>query len=208
MNLNQGLRQIVAVGIAGTAMVLNGCAVPPTEQLDAAQKTIYAAKAAGADVYAQEDFAGLEAQFALAKDELAKQEKAFFIVRSYAAADNLLAQVVKTGQQVEAKTAEKKEAAKTAAITMEKEAQAALSSARELMANAPTGKERAAVEAIKTDLIGLETNLGTVHELIKKGDYLGAESRAKALKESGSSVSQEIQHAIDKTKGKKPKAHA
>ena len=66
------------------------------------------------------------------------------------------------------------------------------------------GKERAALEVIKQDVAGLETSLSAVHQLIEKEDYRGAEAQAKAVKAEGATLSTEIQHAIDKTKGKKP----
>lgn len=195
------------VGMAGLATILMiGCAQPPTEQLGAAQKAVETAKAAGATEYAKEDFVALEQQFALAKDELAKQERAVSIFRSYTDADKMLIKVVESGEHVAAKAAQNKEAAKTAALAMEKEAEEAVASAKVLMAKAPTGKERAALETIKQDLSGLETSMGAVHQLIEKGDYLGAEVQAKALKEKGVAVSGEIQNAIDKAKGKKPRS--
>ena len=199
------ISQRFVVGIAGVATILLiGCAQPPTEQLGAAQKTVDAAKAAGAAEYAKEDFTALEQQFALAQDELAKQERALSIFRSYTDADKMLIKVVESGGHVAAKAAQNKEAAKTAALAMEKEAQKIMASAKELMAKAPTGKERAAVETIKQDLSGLETSVGAVRQLIEKEDYLGAEVQAKALKEKIVAVSGEIQNAIDKAKGKKP----
>lgn len=199
------ISQRFVVGIAGVATILLiGCAQPPTEQLGAAQKAVDAAKGAGATEYAKEDFTALEQQFALAQDELAKQERALSIFRSYTDADKMLIKVVESGGHVAAKAAQNKEAAKTAALAMEKEAQKIMASAKELMAKAPTGKERAAVETIKQDLSGLETSVGAVHQLIEKGDYIGAEVQAKALKEKGVAVSGEIQNAIDKAKGKKP----
>lgn len=76
------------------------------------------------------------------------------------------------------------------------------------MTKAPTGKEQVAVEALKQDLSGLQNGLGSVHQSIEKGDYLGAETRAKTIKDKGASVSEEIQKAIEKTKGRKPKVHA
>lgn len=199
------ISQRCVVGIAGVATIFFiGCAQPPTEQLGAAQKAVDAAKAAGATEYAKEDFTALEQQFVLAKDELANQEKALSIFRSYTDADKMLGKVVEAGGSVAAKAAQNKEAAKTAAIGMEKEAQKAVASAKELMAKAPTGKERAAVETIKQDLSGLETSVGAVRQLIEKEDYLGAEVQAKALKEKVVAVSGEIQNVIDKAKGKKP----
>lgn len=194
----------IATGLASVAMVvMAGCAQPPAEQLEAASKTLESARAAGASEYAKEDFAKLEQQFALAKDELARQEKALSILRSYSDANKMLIQVVETGGQVAAKAAQNKEAAKTAALNMEKEAQLAVASARELMGKAPSGKDRAAVEAIQQEVAGLATSLNAVRKLIDEGDYLGAEALAKALMEKATTVSGEIQSAIEKTKGKK-----
>jgi hypothetical protein len=199
----------VTAGLAGVAiMVMAGCAQPPTEQLEAARKAVEMAQTAGASEYAKEDLAKLEQQFALAKDELATQEKALFIFRSYSEANKMLIQVVETSGQVAAKAAQNKEAAKTAALTMEKEAQLAVVSAKEVMGKAPSGKDKTAVEAIRQEVAGLATSLNAVHELIQKGDYLGAEVQAKAVKEKAAAASAEIQSAIEKTKGKTPKVHA
>jgi hypothetical protein len=207
--MNRCVQQLAAAGTAGLAiLLLAGCAQAPTERLEAAQKAVDAAKATGAPEYAKEEFAQLQQQFGLAKDELAKQEQTISVFRSYTAAEKLLTDVVQASQQVEAKTVERKEAARTAALALEKEAQQVVASAKELMAHAPTGKERAAVEAIKADLGGLETGLGAVHQLIEQGNYLGARLQAKAVKEKGSAISAEIQNAIAKAKGKKAKAHA
>jgi hypothetical protein len=205
MVMKPSTRQKIALGLIGLTMgVMTGCAQPPTEQLQAAQKTVDAARAAAASEYAKEDFIALEQQFALAKDELAKQEKGLSIFRSYGEADKMLIKVVETGGHVAAKAAQNKEAAKTAAIALEKEAQQAVASAKELIAKTPTGKERAAVKVITQDVAGLERSLSAVHQLIEKEDYLGAEAQANAVKEEGAALSMEIQSAIDKTKGKKP----
>lgn len=207
--MEHNLLNRLRVGLAGIAMVvMTGCAQPPIEQLEAARKAVELAQAAGAPDYAKEDFAKLEQQFALAKDELAKQEKALSIFRSYSDANKMLIQVVESSGQIAATAAQNKEAAKTAALNVEKEAQQVVASAKELMEKAPSGKDRAAVEAIKQDIAGLDTSLSAIHQLMEKGDYLGAETQAKALKEKGAAVSGELQSAIEKTKGKKPKVHA
>ena len=150
------LSQRIVVGMAGVATILViGCAQPPTDRLGAAQQAVDAAKAAGATEYAKEDLVALEQQFALAKDELTKQENVLPIFRSYTDADKMLITIVESGGHVAAKAAQGKEAAKTAALAMEKEAREVVASAEEFMAKAPTGKERAAVESLKLDLSGL-----------------------------------------------------
>lgn len=198
----------VAAVMTAAITLLPGCAQPPTEQLEAAKKAVEAAQAAGATEYAKEDSVQLEKEFSSAKDELAMQEKTLSIFRSYTEADKMLIKVVEDAEHVAAKAAQNKAAAKTAAVTMEKEAQRVVASTQELMAKAPVGKERAAVESLKQDLSGLQNGLGAVHQSIENGDYLGAETQAKALKDKGSAVSEEIQKAIEKTKGKKAKVHA
>jgi hypothetical protein len=179
---------------------LVGCAQPPTQQLESAQKGVEAAQTAGASDYAKAEFAKLEEEFSQAKEAIAEQEKQMVIFRSYGKADSLLKQVAEHAKQVETTATINKEAAKTAAVAGEKEAQQVVASAHELMAQAPVGKERVAVESIRQDLTGLRDGLGTVHQLIEKGDYLGAEAQAQALKEKGTAVSTEIQEAIDKMK--------
>lgn len=203
--MKPGIRHRLTVGSISIAMVVvTGCAQAPTEQLGAAQEAVDLATVAGATEYAKEDFVALEQHFAIAKDELARQERARVIFGSYTDAEKMLIKVVEFGRYVAAKAAQNKDVAKMAALVLEKEAQEIVASDKGLMANAPTGKERPAVEAIKQDLETLEIDLGVIHQSIKKGDYLGAEAQAKELKEKGLAVSGEIQNTIAKATGEKP----
>ncbi len=205
--MTTGSLQTAGVGLIAALLLMTGCAQPPTEQLAAAQKAVDAAKEAGATDYAKNDFVKLEQQLALAKEELAEQDKTLSIFRSYTEADKMLVKLVETGGQVAAKAAQHKEVAKTAVLALEKEAQQDVASAKNLMEKAPTGKERAALETIKQEIAGLESSFSAVHQLIEMGDYFGAEVQAKAVKEKGAAVSGEIQRAIDKAKEMKRNAH-
>ncbi len=174
--------QRMVVGMASTAiLLLLGCAQPPTEQLGAAQQALDVAKAAGAADYAKNDFTALEQQFSFAKNELTKQENVLPIFRSYTDADKMLRNVVESGGRVAVKAAQGKESAKTAVLATEQEAGQVVASVKELIAKAPTGKARAAMETIKQDVEGLETSFNAVHHLIEMGDYFGAEIQAKAV---------------------------
>jgi hypothetical protein len=194
--------QITRAGVVLILLLLNGCPQPPGQQLEAAQKAVDDAKTAGAETYAKDDWMKLEQEFALAKDELAKQEMVFPIFRLYDDVGEMLSTVVEYGGHVAAKASQNKETAKTAALVMEQGAQQVIASANELMAKAPTGKERAAIEAIKQNLNGLERGLGEIHQLVEKGAYSGAEAQAKSVKEKGGAVVKEIRQAIEKSKGK------
>jgi hypothetical protein len=190
--------------VVGSAVlvVMAGCAQPPTQQLEAAQKAVENARTAGAEQYVKEEFVQLEQQMNSAKQELAKQEQTMTIFRSYTEAEKMLAQVVVKAPEVEAHAGTQKEAAKNTALALEQEAQRAVESVRELLARAPVGKDRAAVESIKQDLSGLEGSLRGIHDLIEKGDYLAANTQATALKDKVAAISEELQKAIAKVKGK------
>ena len=205
--MTTGSLQTAGVGLIAALLLMSGCAQPPAEQLAAAQQAVDAAKAAGATDYAKDDFVKLEQQLAFAKEELAEQDKTISIFRSYGEADKLLIKLVETGGQVAAKAAQHKEAAKTAVLALEQEAQLAMASAKDLMKQAPTGKERAALETITQNIAELESSFSAVHQLIEMGDYFGAEVQAKAVKEKGAAVSGEIQRALDKAKRMKRNAH-
>ena len=197
--LKQNTQHGLVVGLTVMVMVVvTGCAQPPTEQLGAAQEAVDLASTAGATAYAKEDFAALQQHFALAKDELARQERTRSIFRSYRDADKMLITVVEFGGYVAAKAVQNKDAAKKAALIMEKEAQEVVASNKEHIAKVPTGKEPVSVETIKQNLEALEISLGEVTLSIERGDYLGAEAQAKTLREKGLAVSGEIQNTIDK----------
>jgi len=71
------------------------------------------------------------------------------------------------------------------------------------VAKAPAGKDRAALESIKTDAVALKASLNDVQMMLDKTDYLGAQTKAKAIQEKADAVSREIETALAKIgKGK------
>lgn len=192
--------QMASAGLIATLLLMNGCTQPPMEQLAAAQKAVDAAKTAGATDYAKEEFAALEQRLAIAENEMAKEDNALSIFRSYADAEKMLITVVESAGSVAAKAAQNKIAAKTAVLVLEQEAQLAVASAKELMGKAPIGKERAALETIKQDIAELESMFNAGHQLIEMGDYFGADVQANAVKDKSEAISGEIQRVIDKAK--------
>jgi len=199
--------QIARAGVVLVLVLMNGCAQPPAQQLEAAQKAVDDAKTAGAEAYAKDDWMKLEQEFALAKDELAKQETGFPMFRLYDDVGEMLRTVAESGGHVAAKASQNKDAAKTAALAMEQEALRAVVSAKRQMARALWGKARDAGETIKQQVTALEAGFAVIHGLIENGDYLAAEMQARALKEKGVAVSGEIRSTIEKATGRKPKAH-
>jgi hypothetical protein len=73
----------------------------------------------------------------------------------------------------------------------------------ELVAKAPTGKDRAALESIKADADALKASLNDVQMMLDKADFLGAETKANAIQQKADAVSHEIENALAKVgKGK------
>jgi len=95
------------------------------------------------------------------------------------------------------------EEAKNAAVQAQTEAQAAIDEAKALLEKAPKGKgSKADIEAMKADLAGIEVSYAEVQAAIDAEDYFGAKDKAAVVKEKAAGISQQVQAAIDKVKGR------
>ncbi len=185
------------------AFLLNACAQPPSDKLAAAEKSLSDAKSAGAPSYMAEDFAKLEGLLTNAKSEIAAQDSKFAPLRDYGKAEQLLATAQADAGRVLAETSKKKEEARTAALQAQQVAQEAVKQAQTLVAKAPAGKERAALEAIKADTRALTASLADVQAALDAGDYLAAQTKAKAIQDKGQAITAEVQAALAKVQAAK-----
>lgn len=192
------MRKWVTGALAPVLLLAVACAKPPTDKLAAAEKAVNDTRAAGAPTYLAEDFAKLDGALTNAKNELAAQDAKFIFLRDYGKAEELLASAQAEAARVTSETAKKKEEAKTAAMQAQQIALEAVKNTQDLVAKAPVGKDRAALEAIKADVAGLSKSLSEVNTAIDAGDYLGAQSKAKAIQDKSQTVATEIQTALAK----------
>lgn len=190
--------------LALAALLMAGCAKPPQEQIDAAEKAVKEAQLRGAATYSADEYAKLEGTLAALKKEVAEQEGRFALVRDYGKAEQLAASAKADGERVTADAAKKKEEAKAAAHQAQQVAQEAVKSTLALVAQAPVGKDRAALEAIKNDAEALKASLNQVQLAIDKEDYPAAQTQAKAIHDKSQAVSAEIQNALAKVGKGKP----
>ncbi|MBI4400100.1 MAG: hypothetical protein HY581_00525 [Nitrospirae bacterium] len=197
------MRRWFTFALAPVLLLAVGCAKAPTEKLESAEKAVNEARTAGAPSYMAEDFAKLEGMLANAKKEIADQDAKMALLRDYGKAEQLLASVPTDAVRVTADTAKKKEEAKVAAMQAQQAAQKAVKTAQDLVAKAPAGKDRAALEAIKADAKGLTTSLTEVQAAIDAGDYLAAQAKAKAIREKSEAVATEIRNALAKVSAAK-----
>lgn len=190
--------------LALAVLVLTGCAKPPAEQIEAAEKAVKEAQESGAAAYSAEEYAKLEGTLAAMKKEVGDQDGKFALFRDYGKVEQLAASAKADGERVKTDALKKKEEAKAAALQAQQVAQEAVKATLDLVAKAPVGKDRAALEAIKNDAEALKASLNQIQVALDKEDYPAAQAQAKAINEKSQSVSAEIQNALAKVGRGKP----
>ncbi len=189
-----------------TLLLVTGCAKPPTEQIEAAERAIKDAEQSGAATYVADEYAKIEGTLAALKKEVADQDGKFALFRDYGKVEQLAATAKSDAERVKGEAVKKKEEAKAAAAQAQQVAQDAVKATIALVAQAPVGKDRAALESIKTDVEALKASLNEVQMAIDKSDYLVAQTKAKAIHEKSQTVSHEIESALAKIGKGKPSA--
>ena len=184
--------------LAGLVVLAFGCSKAPTDKVAAAEKAVEEASAAGAADYLAEDFTKLTEMLASAKKEIADQDSKMAFLRDYQKAEQLLASVEADAERLKSDAVKQKEQMKAVALQAQKDAQGAVTAAKGLLAKAPVGKDRAAVESIRADLDGLDKSLPEVQTALDTGDYKAATAKAKAIQDKSQGVSAELEAAIAK----------
>jgi hypothetical protein len=197
------MKRIVIMLLAPVFLLVVGCSKAPSDKLVAAEKAVMEAKLAGADVYVPEDFAKLEGMLNNAKKEIEDQDAKFALFRDYGKTGETLAAVEAEAPKLIEETNKKKEAAKEDAVKAHEAAKNAVKKTQALVAKAPVGKDRAAVEAIKNDARALNAMLNEVQMAMDTGDYLTAQAKAKAVQEKSQALTAEIKSAQGKVSGAK-----
>jgi hypothetical protein len=198
------MKRLLMFAVVPVFMLATACSKAPTEQVTAAEKAVNDARTAGAPKYAPEEFAKLESALTNAKNEVAEQDAKFGFLRDYEKAEQGLTTAHTEATRVSAETGKRKEEAKAAAMQAQQAAQGAVTTAQELVAKAPVGKDRAALEAIKADIDGLATSLPDIQKALDAEDYQAASVKAKAVQDKSQAVSAELESALAKVHKAKP----
>ncbi len=196
------MRYLVLALVILTFLV--SCGKKPTQEIESTQGAVNAVISEGLGKYAPEDEKKLQDAMAAAMEEIKVQEGKTF--KNYDKAKQMLAEVKKSAEEMKAALPAKKEAAKQNAISAQEAAKTAVNEAKSLLAKAPKGKGTAAdIQALSGDVKGLEDSLTEIQGLIEKEEYGEAVTKANATKEKASSVTNEINQAIEKVKAAQPK---
>ena len=192
--------KVLALGLIA-AFIFTSCAKQPTQEIEAAKAAIESVVQAKGGLYAADELKKLNDDLAVANDEVTAQSKKFF--KKYGKVKEALAKIVTDADGVMALIPGRIEEAKNAAVQAQTEAQAAVDEAKALLEKAPKGKgSKADIEAMKADLAGIEVSYAEVQAAIDAEDYLGAKDKASVVKEKAAGISQQVQAAIDKVRGR------
>jgi chromosome segregation ATPase len=171
----------------------------PTALIDSTKAAIDKVAQAGADKYAAADLKALNDDLAKAMDEVNAQDKKFF--KKFGTAKELLTGLTAKATELEAKIPGLKEAAKNLAVQIQGEAQTALTEATDLLAKAPKGKGTAKdLEALKADLDGATAAFPEIQAALDGGDFIGAQDKAKSVKEKAAAIAEQVKQAMEKVK--------
>lgn len=187
---------LVSLGLA--IVMTAGCAEPPTDQIQEAERALKDAQESGASTYSPDEYAKLQGTLDTLRKEVSEQDQKFALFRDYGKAQQLSVSAKADSERIKVATAQKKEEGRAAAMQAQQVAEEAVKAAQELVARAPVGKDRAAVEAIRNDVEGLKSLLKQVQDSIAKEDYPAAQTQAKAINEMSQGVQNELRQALAK----------
>ncbi len=187
------------IAIVIFAVVMSGCSKVPQAEIDAANTAIANAKAAGADVYASENFIALKDSMNNVMINIESQKSKFF--KSFSDEKELLAGISSYAAEVEKEAEMKKEELKVNIQKTLSEISTLIASNHSLVLEAPKGKEgTSALQAIKSEISALESAVNEVVTLNDNGEYMSAMDKASAIKEKATALQEELSGVIAKYK--------
>ena len=182
--------------------MLTSCSKLPQAEMDAAAAAIDSAKTVGADIYVHELFVALQDSMNIATVNIETQKSKFF--KNYTPAKEQLIRVAQFAGEVKQKSEIRKEELKVEIQNTIAEVKALIESDRQLVQQAPRGKEgTSALVAIKAEIDAVETAINESTALYETGDYIATLDKVKAAKEKASAINTELTEVIEKYKGKK-----
>jgi CHASE3 domain sensor protein len=188
--------KLLLVSLA-TATLLSACAEKPEAELGAAKSAVDAVVSEGAEKYIPEAMQSINRKLEEAQAEIKAQDDVTF--SNYSAAKLTLSQVKEEADALKVKVAQRKEELKVAANAALNEAQAVVAEAKALLEVAPQGKGSIAdIEAMKSDVVGLETELEAVTPQIDAGEYVVATEKAHAVATRALMISNDVKTAQEK----------
>ena len=197
-------KRLTIIVLAGLVLLsLVGCSKPPEAEMQKANATMDAARAAEAEQY-------VPASYRAAMDTLtaamaAKQEAhaKFALFRSYGKSKVLFIKADSLAAKATSDAAAEKELVKAQVSDMLAQAKAAIDSANAALAKAPRGKgSKADIELMKSDITAAQAGYDDAMNDFTAGKYLQARTKVQAVIDKANKVSADIATAFAKKTGK------
>lgn len=196
-------------GLMATVLVsflFVGCSKIPQLEIDAANTAIEEAKTAGAEIYVHDNYVILVDSMKSIMENIEVQKSKFF--KNYKIEKENLVNVTALAQEVKQQAIDKKELLKQEILTTITEVKTLIATNRELITQAPKGKEgTSALVIISEELNEIEVLLNMVDKMMEQEEYLASMDKAKIAKEKATAINQELTTVISKyksnVKGKK-----
>ncbi len=187
--------------VMGIALLMStSCSKLPQTEIDAANQAVELAKEAGADLYVHESFVALRDSLNAVMVGIEEKESKLF--KNYSDAKESLAGVVLYAGEVSQQSVARKEELKQEVTATIAEVKALVEAGRQLVLQAPRGKEGAsALVAIKAEIDAIEASLTEVEQSFAADDIIGSLNKANAAKEKATSINEELTTVIDKYRG-------
>jgi len=188
---------IAMIGL--TTLVFTSCSKVPQEEIDAATSAVEQAASAGANIYVHDDFVALEDSLNSVMVEIESQKSKF--IRNYGAAKESLTGETQFAMEVKQQAETRKEELKIEIQNTIAEVKFLIESNRQLILQAPRGKEgTTALTAIKSEIDAVEQSVTETNALLEMGEYLASLDKAKIAKEKAGSINAELTGVIAKYK--------
>jgi hypothetical protein len=180
-----------------------GCSKPPEAEMQRANSSMEAARAAEAETYVPDSFRGASDTLNAAMAAKQEQDSKFALFRSYGKSKDMFVKAAEMFDNVSTEAAAEKERVHQQVLQMLTDAKAVLDSANAALAKAPRGKgSKADIELIKNDLTAVQTSVADAEADITAGKYMVAKGKIESLVAKARSIMEEIATAAAKKAGK------
>lgn len=197
MMKNKFLLGLMALGLSSLIMV--SCSKLPQAEIDEAKAAIENARNAGAEMYVQENFILLQDSMNSVMAGIEAKKSKF--LKNYSKSIEKLAGVKAFAEQITQQTETRIVEIKSEIQATVAEAQALVESNKNLILEAPRGKEgTSALEAIKQELSAVEAAINEAGAMMESNELLTALDKAKASKDKAKAINTELSEVIAKYK--------
>ena len=187
----------ISIVLAVLALLLIvGCSKPPEMEMQNADASMQAARAAEAEAYSMQSYRAAMDALNTAKAAKEEQDGKFALFRSYGKVKEMYIQAQQLADKAVADAQAEKERVKAEVTTMLVDVQTALDDAAKAIDKAPRGKgSKADIELFKADLASAQTGFAEAKADFDAGKFLTAKTKLENVKAKAAAVVAAIEEA-------------